>query len=284
MKFENYHPGISLIYFVTVFVCTFYFLHSVFLALSFVCGWITSLALVKRKGFFWNLCWTFFAVVYAAYYASYEHFGVTVLWYNRIGNAITLEALAFGITKGVRAAAVGIWSSYLFSVFTTDKITYLLGKISPYASLFFSLFLRMLPKMKIKLEKIRSASQGIGRKRGIRRLSSLMLSVGEDLLEASSSMKSRGFSLKGRTVFSVYSFENRDRGLVILMFLCITLLWMAGILEETRILFDPVIEVKRMTNSSFFFYGVYAFFLLLPVGLEGLGEWRWKRCIRKTEK
>ena len=54
-------------------------------------------------------------------------------------------------------------------------------------------------------------------------------------------MKSRGSALRGRTAFSIYRFDNRDRAFVIALFSGIILTGMGAILGATEMFYDPVI-------------------------------------------
>jgi energy-coupling factor transport system permease protein len=87
-------------------------------------------------------------------------------------------------------------------------------------------------------------------------------------------MKSRGYALKGRTAFSIYRFDHRDRTVVIVQFICLTLTAMAVMLDQTYILYDPEIIFNRITWVSYIFYAAYAVMLLLPLGLELYGAQR----------
>ena len=104
----------------------------------------------------------------------------------------------------------------------------------------------------------------------------------EDFVESSNSMKSRGYSLKGRTAFSIYRFDNRDRGFVIAFFACLTFVMMAVLFNQTNIYYNPQIVMNRITFMSYIFYAAYAIFLLLPLGLQIVGEWRFEKLRKKA--
>ena len=148
MGFERCHPAVNLIFFAAVLVGMITFQHPVFLVISFLCAYAYS---VKRNGWkavVFNLCLLPFVVAFALYYSSYTHFGMTVLHQNMVGNNMTLESLVYGAVLGVIGAGVCIWFSCVFSVFTTDKVVYLFGKVSPRLSLFLAIALRMIPRIK----------------------------------------------------------------------------------------------------------------------------------------
>lgn len=288
MKFDSYHPMINLIYFASAITCTICFRHPIFLGISFICAFVYSVKLGGIKSFFLNLCFTLLAIGYAARYSSYNHFGVTVLKLNFIGNQITLESIVYGLVIGLVIATVCIWFTCIFMLITADKIVYLFGRISPKLSLFLSILLRTVPRIKVRAKRIEISREGIGR--GVTQgsilekilhlfslISILITWTLEDFVESSNSMKSRGYSLRGRTAFSIYRFDNRDRGLVIAFFWCLTAIGMAVLFNQTNIYYDPVIIMNPITSMSYVFYTAYAIFLLLPLGLQIVGEWRFAK-------
>ena len=292
MGFEKCHPAVNFIYFAGVIAGTIAFQHPIFLVISFLCAFLYSIKRNGWKALVFNLVLLPLIAAFALYYSSYTHFGVTVLEQNMIGNNMTLESLVYGFVLGTVAAGVLMWFSCVFSVFTTDKVVYLFGKVSPRLSLFLAIALRMIPRIKKEAKKINTAQKGIGRgvsqgnffqrlKNCIRIFSMLITWTIESLTTASESMRSRGSSLRGRKAFSIYRFDDRDRAYVVGMFLCLTLTAMAVMLKQTDIIYDPRIIMTPVTNMSYVFYAGYAVFCLMPLGLELWTEYRfWKA--RKT--
>ena len=131
MRFDSYHPVINLIYFVSAIAFTIWFHHPVFLVISYVSAFLYSVKLNGKKALIFNLCLIPLAVLFALYYASYHHFGITNLRKNFIGNEITLESLVYGLMLGVTVAAVIMFFSCMFAVVSSDKVVYLFGRISP---------------------------------------------------------------------------------------------------------------------------------------------------------
>ena len=288
MGFEKCHPAVNFLYFTTVIAGMIIFQHPIFLLISYACAFIYSIKRNGWKALAFNIVLIPLVVVYAFYYSSYNHFGVTVLQQNSIGNNITLESLVYGLVLGFVIAGVLIWFSCVYSVFTTDKVIYLFGKVSPRLSLFLAIILRMVPRIKKEAKKINTAQRGIGRganqgnifrrlRNSIRILSMLITWTIDSLTMVSESMRSRGSSLRGRKAFSIYRFDNRDRAYVIGNFACLTVVLMAVMLKQTDILYDPRIIMTPITSMSYLFYIGYAVFCLMPLGLELWTEYRfWK--------
>lgn len=292
MGFEQCHPGVNLIYFAAVLVGTLTFQHPVYLAISFLCAFAYSVKRNGKKAAVFNLCLIPLIAAFALYYSSFHHFGVTVLRQNFIGNNITLEALVYGLVLGVTAASVIIWMSCVYSVFSTDKVVYLMGGISPRLSLLLAIFLRMVPQCKQEAGRIHKAQLGIGRgisqgsilrriRNALRIFSMLVTWVIDSLTIASESMRSRGSSLRGRSAFSIYRFDNRDRAYVVALFACLTVMLMAVMLGQTDMVYDPKIIWNHITPMSCLFYAGYAVFCLMPMGLDIWTEYRFHAAKNK---
>ena len=289
MGFERCHPAVNLIYFAMVIAGTVTFQHPVFLAISFLSACAYSIRRNRGKAVVFDLCMLPLAAAFAVYYSSYHHFGITVLQQNFVGNNMTLESLVYGLVLGICAAGVCIWMSCVYSVFSTDKMVYLFGRVSPRLSLFLAILLRMVPRIKKEAKKINMAQRGIGRGAGqgngwqrikntIRILSMLITWTIDSLMTASDAMRSRGSSLRGRTAFSIYRFDNRDRVYVIGMFLCITLTMMAVLLKFTGMTYDPRIIWKMITPVMRLFYFGYAILCLMPLGLELWTDYQFRKA------
>lgn len=291
MGFEKCHPAVNFIYFTTVIAGMIVFQHPIFLLISFVCAFIYSIKRNGWKALIFNAVLLPCVVAFALYYSSYTHFGVTVLQQNMIGNNMTLESLVYGFVLGIVVAGVLIWFSCVYSVFTTDKVVYLFGKVSPRLSLFLAIILRMVPHIKKEAKRINTAQQGIGRganqgnlwlriRNRIRIFSMLITWTIDSLTTASESMRSRGSTLRGRKAFSIYRFDNRDRAYVVGNFACLTVIFMAVMLKQTDIIYDPRIIMTPVTTMSYVFYAGYAVFCLMPLGLELWTEYRFKKARR----
>jgi len=265
MGFEKCHPAVNFIYFTTVIAGMIVFQHPIFLLISFVCAFIYSIKRNGWKALIFNAVLLPCVVAFALYYSSYTHFGVTVLQQNMIGNNMTLESLVYGFVLGIVVAGVLIWFSCVYSVFTTDKVVYLFGKVSPRLSLFLAIILRMVPRIKKEAKRINTAQQGIGRganqgnlwlriRNCIRIFSMLITWTIDSLTTASESMRSRGSTLRGRKAFSIYRFDNRDRAYVVGNFACLTVIFMAVMLKQTDIIYDPRIMMTPVTTMSYVFY------------------------------
>ena len=293
MGFENYHPAINLIYFVSVIWATVSFQQPVFLAVSYACAFAYSARRNGWRAVVFDLCLIPLIVIFALYYSGYHHFGITILRQNFIGNNMTMESLVYGFTLGITVSTVVMWLSCVFSIFTADKVVYLFGRISPKLSLYLSIALRMVPRLKVQARKISTARSAVGRGthqgnllrrmvNGIKLFSMLVTWLLESMATTSDSMRSRGYAMKGRTAFSIYRFDNRDRSFVIGIFACLTVVLMAAALGQTDMTFDPKIIMNPITTVSYVFYAGFTVLCLLPMALEIIGQLRFEQLRKKA--
>ncbi len=293
MKFDSYHPTINFIYFTAVIAMSICFDHPAFLILSYIMSYAYSVKLYGIKAALLNLLTIPFTVGFAWFYSYYNHFGVTHIAQNFTENYITLEAVVYGIVLGVKISSVVMWFECVFEILCTDKIIYLFGRISPKLSLFVSITLRMVPRVIARVKKINTAQKGIGRGAAqgdiLKKIRNSLRIAGmtvtwtlENLVEASVSMRNRGYSLKGRTAFSIYRFDNRDRAIVIAFFWTLSVIIFGVLLDQTNISYNPVIVFNNITPLSFVFYGAYLIFGLLPLILQIMGEAKFKSTRNKA--
>lgn len=292
MGFESCHPAVNLLFFSAVLFGAAAFSHPIFLAVAFLASFAYSLRRLGVRALRLNLALLPLAALFALCYAATHHFGVTVLTQNFIGNRLTLESLAYGGVLALRAAAVCMWLRCLFQIFTTDKVVYLMGRVSPRMALFMCVLLRFLPRLRVQAGRIHTAQRGIGRAinqgsilrrcaKALRIFSMLISwSIGA-LAAASDSMNSRGSTLRGRTAFSVYRFDNRDRAFTVALCAGIILTAMGMILGATAQRYDPTIAFRALDPLERVTAAGYIFLCFLPMGMEHFTHWRY-RCAQKT--
>lgn len=287
MGFEACHPAVNLIYFAAVIFGALTFRHPVFLAISFLCAVAYSVRRNGRKALVFDLCLLPGIAAFGLYYSSFRHFGMTVLGQNHIGNNITMESLVYGLVLGVNVAGFLIWMSCVYSVFTSDKVVCLFGKVSPRLSLFLAILLRMVPRIKGEARRIHTARKGLGKGidqgslgrricNGISIFSMLISWMIGALATMSDSMRSRGSAIRGRTAFSIYRFDNRDRAYVILLFACLILTAIAALLGLTDMVYDPQILWTPIAAGDSLLCIGYAALCLMPLTLELWTDHRFK--------
>ncbi|MBQ2096078.1 MAG: energy-coupling factor transporter transmembrane protein EcfT [Firmicutes bacterium] len=230
--FASYHPSVNFLYFASVLLFGMWFMHPVCLAVSVVCAVAYNAYLNGEKSLRFCLVYMLPMLCLAAVVNPlFTHEGVTVLWYFPSGSALTLESILYGLAAAVMLVSVMVWFASFNSIMTTDKFIYLFGRVIPSLSLVLSMTLRFIPRFKKQMDHVREARRCMGKeqdvsgKRGALKEALTVLSIMitwalEGAIDTADSMNSRGYGLPGRTAFSVYFFEARDRFCVLWILLC----------------------------------------------------------------
>ena len=229
--FSGFHPGVNLAFFAAALGLTMFIQQPVYLLISMISGCAYLLYLQGKKGFYRQVGYLVpILIMMAIMNPVFNHEGVTVLWYLPNDNPITLEAICFGLASAVMMGASIVWFNCCNTVFTSDKIIYLFGRLIPALSLMISMTLRFVPRFKNFLQSVLRTQQAMHKPENTKEklgqaLAAFSATVSwamEQSIVSADSMKSRGYGLFGRTAFSIYIFEKRDGvALMMLFLLCV---------------------------------------------------------------
>ncbi len=287
--FSDYHPAINFLYFALVLLFGMCFMHPACLAISFFSALLYSWLLNGGRTLVGTLKFVAPIVLLAMVLNPvFNHQGVTILRYLPSGNPLTLESILYGIAAAVMLGGIILWFSCFNKVMTTDKFVYLFGRVIPALSLVLSMTLRFIPRFRDHMKVVSSAQQCVGRnvtdgnllqkaKHGITILSIMVTWSLENAIETADSMKCRGYGLPGRSSFSIYRFDDRDKGMLIWLLFCGVFIiagWIAGGMH-----FDyyPMVSEFDFSVWSVSFKAVYLALCLTPVLVEVKETLVWKR-------
>lgn len=287
-SFKSYHPFVNFYYFFCVIVFSMIFMHPVFLIISISTSFIYSIYLNGGKAVKFNILYMVPFLVFAALInPAFSHQGVTILGYFKTGNPITLESIVYGVAAAVMFTSVIFWFSCYNAVMTSDKFIYLFGRIIPGLSLIFSMVLRFVPKYKAQIKVISNAQKCIGRdvsngnvfrraRNGVKIISIMITWALENAIETADSMKSRGYGLKGRTSFSNYRLDNRDKVALGMMIFFTIIILIGAYQGRNDMIYFPIMKILRVTPFSIFEYCCYFCLCLLPIIMEVREEIKWR--------
>mgnify|MGYP003542033183 FL=1 len=229
--FSGFHPGVNLAFFAAALGLTMFIQQPVYLLISMISGCAYLLYLQGKKGFFRQVGYLLpILIMMAVMNPIFNHEGVTILWYLPNDNPITLEAICFGLASAVMMGASIVWFNCCNTVFTSDKIIYLFGRVIPALSLMISMTLRFVPRFKNFLQSVLRTQQAMHKpentkeklQQALAAFSATVSWAMEQSIVSADSMKSRGYGLFGRTAFSIFIFEKRDGiALALLTLLCV---------------------------------------------------------------
>lgn len=290
-SFSEYHPFINLIYFAFTISFSLVLTHPLAQGISLICAVIYAVSINGKKSVIFLLKYCLPMVLLTAFInPAFNHEGATTLLYFPNGNPLTLESILYGFSAGVMIITTLMWFSSFNSVMTTDKFIYLFGKVIPALSLVLSMSLRFVPKFKSQMQTVTEAQRSIGRdvsngsllqrtKTAIHIFSIMITWSLENAIETADSMKSRGYGLKGRTAFSIYRFEERDKYALIWLSFCGLFLVAGTILNAFGFRYFPDIRYAAFDMTTIPFYCAYSALCITPVILNLKEERKWKTSV-----
>ena len=287
--FSSYHPAINFLYFGLVRFFSMCFMNPASLIISLGSAIAYSVYLNGRKAVRFNLLYMLpLLLLTAIIQPAFSHEGVTILTYLPSGNPLTLESILYGLAAAAMLITVITWFSCYTAVMTSDKFVYLFGRVIPALSLVLSMTLRFVPKFKAQLHVVSEAQRCVGRdvsngsllqrmKNAVTILSILVTWALENAIETADSMKSRGYGLPGRTAFSIYRFDDRDKMALGWLAFCgfyICSGWLAGGLYWR---YFPSVKYVSPGPFPISFQLVYLALCLTPVILNVKEDRKWTR-------
>ena len=286
--FKTYHPIVNFAYFTFVIVFSMFFMHPVCLGISLFCSFAYSILLNGKKAARFNFLYMLPMLLFAALVnPAFNHEGASILGYLPGGNPLTLESIAYGVSAAVMIVSVICWFSCYNAVMTSDKFIYLFGRVAPSLSLVFSMTLRFVPKFKEQMRVVANAQKCIGRdvtgtsmlqraKNGVSILSIMVTWALENAVETADSMKSRGYGLKGRTSFSIYTFDLRDKRAMIAISLLGIYVAVGKFAGGLYFRYFPTIKSVAITAYSISLFFAYFALCMLPIIIEIREAQNWK--------
>ena len=146
LRFNSFNPIAQLVCFLAVLSVSMFTWNYIILLLSLISAVAYS---VLQKGFkaflksFFGYAMIFLLVTITN--PIFSHKGITPLVFiNDV--PITLEAIVYGAVLGLMLLSVILWFSVFNSVFDSEKLIYIFGRILPRLALLFSMVLHFVPK------------------------------------------------------------------------------------------------------------------------------------------
>ena len=287
-RYADYHPLVNFLYFSLVIGFSMALSHPLAQGISLICALLYGVQTEGSKAVLFSLKWCLpMFLLTAIINPAFSHEGVTILLYFPSGNPLTLESLLYGLSAGLMLATVLLWFVNFNRVITSDKFIYLFGRIIPGLSLVLSMTLRFIPKFKTQMGAVVDAQKCIGRdisqgslwqrmKIGITVLSIMITWSLENAIETADSMKSRGYGLKGRTAFSIYQFDERDKMAMIFLIFCGLFLISGTMSNAFGFQYFPRFRYVGINTVTLSFQFVYLSLCMMPVVLNWAEERKWK--------
>lgn len=286
--FSNYHPLVNFLYFGLTIGFSMFFMHPVCLLISLICGISYHIKLNGKASLRFLLRYALPVMLMTAVInPAFNHQGSVILCYLPTGNPLTMESILYGFAAAIMLVSVLLWFGCYTAVMTSDKFVYLFGRIIPAMSLVLSMTLRFVPKFKAQFALVKEAQTGMGRdsengslwnrfRVAVTCFSIMVTWSLENAIETADSMKSRGYGLKGRTAFSIYSFTDRDRAALLWLGLCALYLLSGSLSGGLFWRYFPSIRGVLTEPLTVSFLIVYFALCITPLVLDGREERQWR--------
>lgn len=283
--FNKVHPLTGFLYFTAVIGFSMFLMNPVCIAVSLFCALVNALIINGKKAVGFSVKFVLpMIMLIMIINPVFNHRGATIISYLPWQNPLTLEAVIYGIFSALMISSVMLWFSVFNTLMTSDKIICLFGRIIPSLSLVISMTLRFVPRFNSHFKELKSARitpdkpTFLFRLKSLVRELSIMLSWSlENAIETADSMKSRGYGLKGRTSYSIFSFKKTDGILLAITLFATSIIVLLLCLGFCRYSYYPVIKIEFSGLISVAVYTLYFALMMIPVIInvgEGL---KWKR-------
>ncbi|MCL2388517.1 MAG: energy-coupling factor transporter transmembrane protein EcfT [Defluviitaleaceae bacterium] len=264
--FSEFHPVVSLLYFVAILGFSMFIMHPIALVISFSCAGIYAIYL-NGKAAITSLKYMIpLLLLTAILNPLFNHRGVTILAYLPNGNPLTLESITYGIAAAIMLITVITWFTCLNKIITGEKLVYLFGRVSPALALILAMSLRFVPRFIAQMRVISHAQKCIGQKRGIKTISILLTWALENAIETADSMKARGYGLPNRTAFSVFRFRKRDGYAIAYISTCIICITWSAVTGALYFRYFPTIGGNESSTPLAFI--AYLALGILPIAVN----------------
>jgi len=289
--FSKVHPFVLMVYFLSVLLVAM-FVNNPAVQLTALAGGIAFCAMLttlKEKvsdlKFYLPLL-----ILISVTNPLFSYNGETPLFFMN-GNAVTLEAIIYGVAIGVMIIAVMLWCKGYSYIMTSDKFLFLFGKAVPKLSMVISTALRYIPMLRRQAKGVSRAQRAMGlytsesyfdKLRFSLRVFSVLVGWSlESAVETGRAMKARGFELKRHSSYSDFRITKSDVTLLLLhiALMCITLTGTAAGAVD----FSYYPSISQLTTKPLSIAVYSAFFIIsfIPFFIEVEERIKWSCCKSK---
>lgn len=280
-SFSKIHPFVLMFYFVSVIIISMFSGNPIIQLSSLIGSVLFCFTLTNIKEKLNDILFYIpLMILISITNPLFSHNGETPLFFMN-GNAITLEAIMYGVNISIMIVSVMIWFKTYSIIMTSDKFVFLFGKVIPKISLILSMALKFIPVLKRQSQKINKSQKALGIYStesyidrllfSMRNISSLIGWSMENAVNISQSMQARGYGLKGHTSYSDYHFKLRDYILLIFCFILFVTVIIGMAMGYTRFSFYPYITNLNMNIYAIITYMSFTILAFIPFFIE-IGE------------
>lgn len=294
---RDYHPLVSLLYFIFVLTLSMMTRNPIWITLCFVFSGFYVMRLHGIKRLLKSLLTFIPMLALIVFINSYfNSLGLTVLFYLGEGKPITVENLSYGVFSGLALFTVFLWFTSYNSMLSSDEILAIFGKRLPTIGLSLSMILKYIPdtieqgteislnqKAMLGQEKLSHSQKA---KFAARMLTVLLSWSMENSLETADSMLAKGYPSKNRISYSRNRFNKRDLTMIILFLAIFS--WHLSFAFGGAIKFSyyPFLKWQGLEGNSFILFSAIIsliVMLLLPILLDMHNWFSWRKILKQEK-
>lgn len=273
VAFEQLHPMTNLVYFLAVILVFAIAMNPILQGIAYLSAFLYLCDIRGKEGAKGGLTVCLAALFPIIINPLFSHEGMTILFYFKNGNPLTLESIYFGMGMGLLLIAMLVWFQIVNATMTTDKWVQLFGIGLPAFGLLLAMVFRLVPRLDRQRRMIKQCNP---LESPYTRLSMLVTWGLEHSVDTADSMAARGYGSRKRSRFLIYPVRWQDR-----IFLCLTLLLagvVAGVIISGRMCFYyyPLLLLKTEGILGVMGYAAYGLLCLLPVLFNGKESLKWR--------
>ena len=281
------HPAVGFFYIAAVLVITMITMNPYLLAIScitsiIVMGYLKGLSEL-RKNIVPDISVIIFTVGIQPVFSGS---GKTVLYYVN-DRAVYLEGYIYGLVIALLLITVFNWCTVMRILMDSEKLMYLIGRLSPTLAMMITMILRFIPLMRQRYRVIHEGQIGMGRynnlyskkknvlyafmgfiekiRHRIKEISILISWSLENSIETSDSMESRGYGLKGRTSYHRYILKKTDIIQMILIAGAFAYVLVPVLLRQFMAYYLPRVYIESVSVWHVIVMVVYIVLAVFPV-------------------
>lgn len=284
---DQIHPAVGFFYIAAVLVITMITMNPYLLAIScitsiIVMGYLKGLSEL-RKNIVPDISVIIFTVGIQPVFSGS---GKTVLYYVN-DRAVYLEGYIYGLVIAMLLITVFNWCTVMRILMDSEKLMYLIGRLSPTLAMMITMILRFIPLMRQRYRVIHEGQVGMGRynnlyskkknvlyafmgfiekiRHRIKEISILISWSLENSIETSDSMESRGYGLKGRTSYHRYILKKTDIIQMILIAGAFAYVLVPVLLRQFMAYYLPRVYIESVSVWHVIVMVVYIVLAVFPV-------------------
>lgn len=254
-KFKDSHPGVLVVYFLSIIVLLFI-----------------------QRNYYFILLMSGLAVLMDYFYNKdkfFKHLKYVLILLVVIMLVVPLliqssNDIVYGLFLGIFLSGLFLWYKVMRYFVKDDHIVYLFGSVLPTFGLVISIFFNLINKLKKQYQKIKEANYHIPVKNKItyyRNIIIILVTYAfESSLDMMNSMISRGYGKSKRTSFHLYVFQKDDMlKLVIIVLLSVICFWGYYCYYRNY----SLLQVHYFNLIDLLFFASYLLLGILPILLGG---------------